>query len=59
MILPYLPLQKILNIAPIPPLVLLTLFSVAILYIFYNGKLPSIIFYRLDRKNNSETEKTH
>lgn len=50
LLLPYLPLQKILDISPIPPLTLLALLGVAVLYIitteiakhfFYRVKTPS------------------
>lgn len=49
LILPYLPLQKILNIAPIPPLILLTLFGVAFLYIF-TIEIVKHYFYLPNRK---------
>lgn len=45
LILPYLPLQKILNITPIPPLVLLALLGVAALYII-TTEIAKYFFYR-------------
>jgi P-type Mg2+ transporter len=45
LILPYLPLQKILNIAPIPPLMLFALLGVAVLYII-TTEIAKHFFYR-------------
>lgn len=45
LILPYLPLKKILNIEPIPPLILLSLLGVTALYII-TTEIAKYYFYR-------------
>jgi Mg2+-importing ATPase len=45
LILPYLPLQTILNIAPIPPFILLALLGIAVLYII-TTEIAKHYFYR-------------
>lgn len=47
--LPYLPLQTILNIAPLPPLTLLALLGVAVLYII-TTEIAKFYFYRTTSK---------
>lgn len=49
LILPYLPLKSIFSITPIPPLVLLTLLGIAVLYIVVT-EIAKFFFYR-SRKN--------
>ena len=51
LILPYLPLQRILNITPIPPLTLLALLGIAILYII-TTEIAKHYFYRSKLKPN-------
>ena len=47
LILPYLPLQTILNIAPIPPLIFLALLGIASLYII-TTEIAKHYFYKLN-----------
>ena len=49
LILPYLPLQKILDIAPIPPFILFALLGIAVLYII-TTEIAKYIFYKPRKK---------
>ena len=52
LLLPYLPLQMILNISPIPPLTLLALLGIAVLYII-TTEIAKHFFYRSRPKSKS------